>query len=173
MSPTPGTRRSPTARYQARDPCGRREPAQDSAELSALASSSWSGRTGSCAERMRSSRARPGRRAGARSRDEKLKVDIRRVFEANYSVYGASKGWPQLNGEGIVVDRGTVERLTAQIGVQGRVRAWLPTRHRIGDIRSPARARSVAFTGSPRPAGARAPRTWFPRCAVGAITPHR
>ena len=46
-----------------------------------------------------------------RLRDEKLKVDIRRVFEANYGVYGARKVWRQLNREGVVVARCTVERL--------------------------------------------------------------
>ncbi len=57
-----------------------------------------------------------------RLRDEQLKADIRRVFEANYAVYGARKVWRQLNREGIVVARCTVERLMAQMGLQGRVR---------------------------------------------------
>ncbi len=57
-----------------------------------------------------------------KERDEKLKVDIRRVFEANYAVYGARKVWRQLNREGIVVARCTVERLMAQMGLEGRVR---------------------------------------------------
>ncbi len=46
-----------------------------------------------------------------RVRDEKLEVHIRRVFEANYAVYGARKVWRQLNREGVVVARCTVERL--------------------------------------------------------------
>ncbi len=57
-----------------------------------------------------------------RVRDEELKVDIRRVFEANYAVYGARKVWRQLNREGIVVARCTVERLMCQMGLSGRVR---------------------------------------------------
>ena len=57
-----------------------------------------------------------------RLRDEKLMVDIRRVFEANYGVYGARKMWRQLNREGIVVARCTVERLMRQMGMEGRVR---------------------------------------------------
>ena len=40
-----------------------------------------------------------------RLRDEQLKADIRRVFEANYAVYGARKVWRQLNREGVVVAR--------------------------------------------------------------------
>ena len=54
--------------------------------------------------------------------DEKLKVHIRRVFEANYGVYGARKVWRQLNREGVVVARCTVERLMRQMGLAGRVR---------------------------------------------------
>jgi putative transposase len=44
------------------------------------------------------------------------------VFEANYALYGARKVWRQLNWEGIVVARCTVERLMAQMGLAGRVR---------------------------------------------------
>ena len=44
-------------------------------------------------------------------RDEKLKVDIRRVHEENFGVYGARKVWRQLGREGTVVARCTVERL--------------------------------------------------------------
>lgn len=38
-------------------------------------------------------------------RDEELKVEIKRVFEENYRVYGAPKIWAQLNREGIEVAR--------------------------------------------------------------------
>jgi putative transposase len=55
-------------------------------------------------------------------RDEKLEVHIRRVFEANYGVYGARKVWRQLNREGVVVARCTVERLMRQMGLAGRAR---------------------------------------------------
>ncbi len=54
--------------------------------------------------------------------DEALKVDIARVYEANYRVYGARKVWCQLNREGIVVARCRVERLMRQMGMAGRVR---------------------------------------------------
>lgn len=64
--------------------------------------------------------ARHARPASARClRDEELKVQIRRVFEANYSVYGARKVWRQLNREDIAVARCTVERLMVQMGLQG------------------------------------------------------
>jgi putative transposase len=62
---------------------------------------------------------RPCRR---RLRDQELTVEIHRVFDDNYSVYGARKIWRQLNREGITVARCTVERLMRQAGLAGRVR---------------------------------------------------
>ena len=44
------------------------------------------------------------------------------MFEENYGVYGARKVWRQLNREGVVVARCTVERLMRQLGLAGRVR---------------------------------------------------
>jgi putative transposase len=52
-------------------------------------------------------------------RDEKLKVDIRRVHEENFGVYGARKIWRQLHREGISVARCTVERLMGELGLEG------------------------------------------------------
>jgi len=57
-----------------------------------------------------------------RLRDAELTVEIRRVFDANFQVYGARKVWRQLNREGIKVARCTVERLMARAGLAGRVR---------------------------------------------------
>ena len=51
--------------------------------------------------------------------DEKVKVDIRRVHEDNFGVYGARKVWRQLHREGISVARCTVERLMGELGLQG------------------------------------------------------
>ena len=55
-------------------------------------------------------------------RDEELKKEIRRVYEENYSVYGAEKVWWALNREGIVVGRCRVERLMCALGLAGAVR---------------------------------------------------
>jgi putative transposase len=55
-------------------------------------------------------------------RDQALLGEIRRVYEANYGVYGARKVWWQLQREGIDVARCTVERLMAKNGLQGAVR---------------------------------------------------
>jgi putative transposase len=52
-------------------------------------------------------------------RDEKLKPEIKKVFEENFSVYGARKVWRQLHREGQPVARCTVERLMADLGLEG------------------------------------------------------
>ena len=63
------------------------------------------------------------RPASARSiRDEELKLEIGRVFNENFGVYGAPKIWAQLNREGIEVARCTVERLMGELGIRGAVR---------------------------------------------------
>ena len=52
-------------------------------------------------------------------RDEGLLPQIERVWQANMQVYGADKGWHQLNREGVQVARCTVERLMKQEGLYG------------------------------------------------------
>ena len=44
---------------------------------------------------------------------------IQRVWEANLQVYGADKVWRQLQREGVVVARCTVERLMRRLGLRG------------------------------------------------------
>ena len=62
-------------------------------------------------------KARP---ASPRSlRDETIKQEIARVYEENYSVYGARKIWHQLGREGLCVARCTIERLMAALGIKG------------------------------------------------------
>jgi len=65
-------------------------------------------------------KARPP--SARRVRDEQLKAQIRRVWDANYQVYGARKLWRQLQREGIQVARCTVERLMRELGLAGVVR---------------------------------------------------
>ena len=63
------------------------------------------------------------RPACARSiRDAELIVEIRRVHEDNYRVYGVRKVWRQLNREGDRRGGCTVERLMAAEGLHGVVR---------------------------------------------------
>ncbi len=52
-------------------------------------------------------------------RDMKLELEIQRVWENNFRVYGARKIWRQLIREGTRVARCTVERLMKKLGIQG------------------------------------------------------
>src|SRR5512132_3195945 len=54
-------------------------------------------------------------------RDARLKVEIRRVYDDNFGVYGARKVWRQLHREGIPVARCRVERLMGELGLRGAV----------------------------------------------------
>ncbi len=68
-------------------------------------------------------REREPERCSARSRrDSELRSQIRRVWESNFGVYGARKVWRQLQREGVVVARCTVERLMRLEGLKGVVR---------------------------------------------------
>lgn len=55
-------------------------------------------------------------------RDQVLMPEIQRVYEENFSAYGARKVWRQLGREDIVAARCTVERLMRSLGLQGVVR---------------------------------------------------
>ena len=63
--------------------------------------------------------ANPERLPARHIRDATLEIEIRRVWEANFRVYGARKVWRQLNREYIFVARCTVERLMKKLGIQG------------------------------------------------------
>ena len=67
-------------------------------------------------------RADPGRLPARARSDAALMIEIRRVFEANFCVYGARKVWRQLAREGIVAARCTIARLMRMMGLQGVVR---------------------------------------------------
>jgi putative transposase len=54
--------------------------------------------------------------------DQKLGIEIDRIWQENRRVYGARKVWKQLQREGLVVARCTVERLMRSNGLQGAVR---------------------------------------------------
>ena len=79
----------------------------------------------------KASQADPSRLAARARRDRWLKEQIRRVRAENFDVYGPRKIWRQLNREGIVVARCTVERLMRDLGLTGAVRgrAFTPTTH--------------------------------------------
>jgi len=93
-------------------------------------------------------RADPAKASSRARRDVGLRAEIRRVFEANFGVYGVRKVWRQLSREGVSAARCTVARLMRQMGLRGVVRGK-ETRtladHDLGryeGLASPPRARS-------------------------------
>jgi putative transposase len=66
--------------------------------------------------------ADPARLPARARRDAALMAEIRRVYEANFGVYGVRKVWRQLAREQIAVARCTVARLMRAMGLQGVVR---------------------------------------------------
>ena len=81
-------------------------------------------------------RADPAKLSARAKRDMALKPEIERVFAENFEVYGARKVWRQLNRESIPVARCTVERLMADLGLQGVIRGK-PIRTTVQDKAAP------------------------------------
>src|SRR6185312_2564574 len=81
-------------------------------------------------------RADPSRLPDRVRRDADLKVEIRRVFEENFRVYGVRKVWRQLRREGFSVARCTVARLMRNTGLRGAIRGK-PVRTTISDKAAP------------------------------------
>jgi transposase InsO family protein len=77
-------------------------------------------------------RADPTKLSARAKRDRTLRPEITRVFAENFEVYGARKVWRQLGREGLPVARCTVERLMADLGLQGAIRGK-PVRTTISD----------------------------------------
>ena len=73
--------------------------------------------------------ADPTQRSARAHRDDRLRVEIQRVWDANQQVYGPRKVWRQLRREGVRVARCTVRRLMRAMGLAGAVRgrAWVIT----------------------------------------------
>jgi putative transposase len=67
-------------------------------------------------------RADPAKLPARAQSDAVLMIEIRRVFEENFRVYGVREIWRQLGREGIRVARCTVARLMRAMGLQGAVR---------------------------------------------------
>ena len=78
----------------------------------------------------------PARRSARARRDAALKVEVGRVFEENFRVYGVRKVWRQLRREGIEVARCTVARLMRALGLQGAIRGK-PVRTTVSDRAAP------------------------------------
>src|SRR5262245_30404562 len=67
-------------------------------------------------------RAKPKTAPARVKRDALLSVEIKRVFDANFQVYGVRKVWRQLKREGYDVARCTVARLMKKMALQGVIR---------------------------------------------------
>jgi putative transposase len=67
-------------------------------------------------------RGDPSKRPARAQRDAVLKIEIERVYNENFRVYGVRKVWRQLGRKGIAVARCTVARLMRTMGLQGVVR---------------------------------------------------
>jgi transposase InsO family protein len=67
-------------------------------------------------------RADPTKQSTRARGDAALCGDIRRVWEANFQVYGVRKVWRQLRREGIAAPRCRIARLMRQLGLAGAVR---------------------------------------------------
>ena len=78
----------------------------------------------------------PQLRSPRAQRDDTLVPHIERVWQANMRVYGADKVWKQMNREGVVIARCTVERLMKRLGLQG-VRRGKVVRTTISDMKAP------------------------------------
>jgi putative transposase len=64
----------------------------------------------------------PAKLSARARQDAALKIEVRRVFDQNFSVYGVRKIWRQLKREGIDVARCTVSRLMRDMGLRGVIR---------------------------------------------------
>ena len=67
-------------------------------------------------------KADPSRAPARDQRDAVMREEIRRVWNANFQVYGVRKVWRQLSREGMNPARCTVARLMRQMGLKGAVR---------------------------------------------------
>ena len=67
-------------------------------------------------------RTDPNRLPPRARRDVRLRLEIRRVWEENFQVYGIRKVWQQLRREGIEIARCTTARLMKQMELAGVIR---------------------------------------------------
>jgi len=75
----------------------------------------------------------PERWSDRAKRDVQLEVEIHRVWQENFCVYGARKIWRQMNREGFAIARCTVERLMRKLGIAGAVRGQKKRRTTVAD----------------------------------------
>ena len=93
----------------------------------------------------------PAKLSARARQDAALKIEVRRVFDQNFSVYGVRKVWRQLRREGFDVARCTVSRLMRDMGLQGALRRRTPSKPR--SATRPRHARWITSTVSSRRRG--------------------
>jgi len=76
----------------------------------------------------------PSRQCTRGHRDAELTVEIQRVWDQNFAVYGSRKVWEQLDREQIPAARCTVERLMRRAGLRGVVRGATTRTTSGGDV---------------------------------------
>ena len=64
----------------------------------------------------------PAKLSARARQDARLKIEVQRVFDENFRVYGMRKVWRQLKREGFDIARCTVSRLMQTMGLQGVIR---------------------------------------------------
>ncbi|MDO3445416.1 IS3 family transposase [Agrobacterium sp. V1] len=77
-----------------------------------------------------------GRLSARERNDIAMKVEIRRVFNQNFQVYGVRKVWRQLQREGFDIARCTVARVMRMMGLQGIIRGK-PIKTTVSDKSAP------------------------------------
>ena len=79
--------------------------------------------------RHRTHHVDPTTRSDRAQRDDGLRVETQRVWDAHHQVYRPRKVWKQLRRDGIAVARCTMQRLMREMGLVGvvRGRAWTTT----------------------------------------------
>jgi len=78
----------------------------------------------------------PSRLSPRAQRDEAMKPEVRRMFDANFKVYGVRKVWRQMQREGFDIARCTVERLMRELDLQGVIRGK-PVKTTVSDKPAP------------------------------------
>ncbi len=92
----------------------------------------------------------PTQRSARARRDDELRIEIRRVWDAHFQVYGPRKVWRQLRREKVKVARCTVGRLMQDMGLAGAVRgrAWVTTTQSQPALDRPADLVDRTFTAT-------------------------
>jgi putative transposase len=100
--------------------------------------------------RQRGRQTDPTRRSRRAQRDDELRVEIQRIWDAHHQVYGPRKVWRQLRRERIRAAHCTVRRLMRDMGVVGttRGRAWTTTTVADGGAPSPPDLVDRQFTAT-------------------------